>query len=97
MKIAIVGISGAVGQELLSVLTERNFPVESLKVFGSARSAGKKYNFRGKDIEVLELQHNDDFKDIDIAFVSAGGGISIEYAPTITKHGAIMKIGRAHV
>ena len=90
MKIAIVGISGAVGQELLSVLTERNFPVESLKVFGSARSAGKKYNFRGKDIEVLELQHNDDFKDIDIAFVSAGGGISIEYAPTITKHGAIM-------
>ncbi len=90
MKIAIVGISGAVGQELLSVLTERNFPVESLKVFGSARSAGQKYNFRGKDIEVLELQHNDDFKDIDIAFVSAGGGISIEYAPTITKHGAIM-------
>jgi aspartate-semialdehyde dehydrogenase len=90
MKIAIVGISGAVGQELLSVLTERNFPVESLKVFGSARSAGKKYNFRGKDIEVLELQHNDDFKDIDIAFVSAGGSISIEYAPTITKHGAIM-------
>lgn len=90
MKIAIVGISGAVGQELLSVLTERNFPVESLKVFGSARSAGKKYKFRGKDIEVLELQHNDDFKDIDIAFVSAGGSISIEYAPTITKHGAIM-------
>src|SRR5690554_3752926 len=90
MKIAIVGISGAVGQELLSVLTERNFPVESLKVFGSARSAGKKYNFRGKDIEVLELQHNDDFKDIDIAFVSAGGSTSVEFAPTITKHGAIM-------
>ena len=90
MKIAIVGISGAVGQELLSVLTERNFPVESLKLFGSARSAGKKYDFKGKEIEVLELQHNDDFKDIDIAFVSAGGSISIEYAPTITKHGAIM-------
>ena len=90
MKIAIVGISGAVGQELLSVLTERNFPVESLKLFGSARSAGKKYNFKGKEIEVLELQHNDDFKNIDIAFVSAGGSISIDYAPTITKHGAIM-------
>ena len=90
MKIAIVGISGAVGQELLSVLTERNFPVESLKLFGSARSAGNIYKFRGKEIEVLELQHNDDFKEIDIAFVSAGGSISIEYAPTITKYGAIM-------
>lgn len=90
MKIAIVGISGAVGQELLSILTERNFPVESLKLFGSARSAGNKYTFNGKEIEVLELKHNDEFKDIDIAFVSAGGSISIEYATTITKHGAIM-------
>ncbi|MFA5463376.1 MAG: aspartate-semialdehyde dehydrogenase [Dysgonamonadaceae bacterium] len=90
MRIAIVGISGAVGQELLSVLTERNFPVESLKLFGSARSAGKIYTFKGEEIEVLELQHNDDFKDIDIAFVSAGGSTSVEFAPTITKHGAIM-------
>ena len=47
MNIAIVGISGAVGQELLSVLTERNFPVDNLKLFGSARSAGKKYSFKG--------------------------------------------------
>ena len=90
MRIAIVGISGAVGQELLSVMTERNFPVESLKLFGSARSAGKIYSFKGKDIEVFELQHNDDFKDIDIAFVSAGGSISVEFADTITKHGAVM-------
>ena len=90
MKIAIVGTSGAVGQELLSVLTERNFPVDSLKLFGSGRSAGKTYTFRGKDIKVTELQHNDDFKNIDIAFVSAGGSISIEFADTITKHGAIM-------
>lgn len=90
MKIAIVGTSGAVGQELLSVLTERNFPVESLKLFGSGRSAGKRYTFRGKEIKVLELQHNDDFKNIDIAFVSAGGSISIEFAETITKYGAIM-------
>ena len=90
MKIAIVGISGAVGQELLSVLTERNFPVEKLKLFGSGRSAGKTYTFRGKDIKVVELQHNDDFKNIDIAFVSAGGSISLEFAETITKYGAIM-------
>ena len=90
MRIAIVGISGAVGQELLSVLTERDFPIENLKLFGSARSAGKIYTFKGEEIEVLELQHNDDFKDIDIAFVSAGGSTSVEFAPTITKHGAIM-------
>ena len=90
MKVAIVGISGAVGQELLSVLTERNFPVESLKLFGSARSAGKKYTFREKEIKVKELLHNDDFKNIDIAFVSAGGSISVEFAETITKHGTIM-------
>ena len=90
MKIAIVGISGAVGQELLSVLTERNFPVESLKLFGSGRSAGKRYTFRGKEIKVKELQHNDDFKNIDIAFVSAGGSISVEFAETITQYGAIM-------
>lgn len=90
MRIAIVGISGAVGQELLSVLTERNFPVESIKLFGSARSAGQMYSFRGKELKVLELQHNDDFKNIDIAFASAGGSISVEYAETITKHGAIM-------
>ncbi|MGV8962510.1 MAG: aspartate-semialdehyde dehydrogenase [Candidatus Saccharimonadaceae bacterium] len=90
MKIAIVGISGAVGQELLKVLTERDFPVDSLKLFGSARSAGKLYTFKGKELEVKELQHNDDFKDIDIAFVSAGGSISVEFAETITKHGAIM-------
>ncbi|HZJ80074.1 MAG TPA: aspartate-semialdehyde dehydrogenase [Dysgonamonadaceae bacterium] len=90
MKVAIVGISGAVGQELLSVLAERNFPVENLKLFGSARSAGNVYTFRGKNIKVLELQHNDDFKNIDIVFASAGGSISVEYAETITKHGAIM-------
>lgn len=90
MRIAIVGISGAVGQELLSVLTERNFPIERLKLFGSARSAGQVYTFRGKNIKVLELKHNDDFKNIDIVFASAGGSISIAYAETITKYGAIM-------
>lgn len=90
MKIAIVGTSGAVGQELLRVLDERNFPLDELLLFGSSRSAGTSYNFKGKQIEVKELQHNDDFKGVDIAFVSAGGGTSIEFAGTITKHGAIM-------
>ncbi len=90
MKVAVVGASGAVGQEFLQVLEERNFPLDELVLFGSARSAGNKFMFKGTELTVKELQHNDDFKDVDIALVSAGGGISKEYADTITKHGAIM-------
>ena len=90
MKIAIVGVSGAVGQEFLRVLDERNFPFDELVLFGSARSAGQVYNFRGNDYVVKELKHNDDFEGIDYAFVSAGGGVSKEFAETITKHGAVM-------
>ncbi len=90
MKIAIVGASGAVGQEFLLVLEERNFPVTELHLFGSKRSAGNKYTFRGKEYTVKELVHGDDFKGIDIAFTSAGGSTSLEFAEDITKHGAIM-------
>ena len=90
MKVAIVGASGAVGQEFLRILAERDFPMDELVLFGSERSAGRKYSFKGKDYEVRLLQHNDDFKNVDIAFVSAGGGTSKEYADTITKHGAVM-------
>ena len=91
MKIAIVGASGAVGQEFLTILNERvDFPVDELVLFGSERSAGSKYMFRGKEIEVKLLQHNDDFKDIDIALTSAGGSTSVEFAETITKHGTLM-------
>lgn len=90
MKIAIVGTSGAVGQELLRVLDARNFPVDELFLFGSSRSAGSTYTFRGKEVTVKELKHNDDFKGIDIAFVSAGGGTSLEFAETITRHGTVM-------
>jgi aspartate-semialdehyde dehydrogenase len=90
MKVAIVGVSGAVGQEFLKVLEQRNFPLDELEIFGSARSAGKEYTFKGSKYTVKELQHNDDFKNIDIALVSAGAGISKEFAGTITKHGALM-------
>ena len=90
MKVAVVGASGAVGQEFLRVLEERNFPLDELVLFGSARSAGKEYTFKGKKLVVKELKHNDDFKDIDIALTSAGASISLEFAETITKHGAIM-------
>ena len=90
MRVAIVGASGAVGQEFLRVLEERNFPADELLLFGSQRSAGSKYTFRGKELEVKLLEHNDDFKGVDIAFTSAGARVSREFAETITKYGAVM-------
>ena len=90
MKVAIVDASGAVGQEFLRVLDEQNFPIDELLLFGSKRSAGRKYTFKGKEYTVKELCHNDDFAGVDIAFTSAGAGTSKEFAETITKHGAIM-------
>ena len=91
MKIAIVGASGAVGQEFLTILNEREeFHFDELVLFGSARSAGTKYLCRGKEYEVKLLQHNDDFKDVDIALTSAGASTSKEFAETITKYGALM-------
>lgn len=90
MNIAIAGASGAVGQELLRVLDEQNFPIDSLRLFGSARSAGRAYFFRGKDYVVEELTRESDFSGIDIAFTSAGASTSREYADVITRHGALM-------
>ncbi len=90
MKVAVVGVSGAVGQEFLKVLQERQFPLDELVLFGSSRSAGKQYAFNGEMLTVKELKENDDFKGIDIALTSAGGGTSKQFASTITKHGAIM-------
>lgn len=90
MKIAIVGASGAVGQELLKVLDEQNFPVDNLRLFGSERSAGREYEFRGKKIIVELLSENSDFSGVDIAFTSAGAGTSKKYAEIITRHGTVM-------
>ncbi len=90
MRVAVVGVSGAVGQEFLRVLEERAFPLDELVLFGSPRSAGTRYTFMGKTLTVKELKENDDFKDIDIALTSAGGGTSKKFASTITKHGCIM-------
>ncbi|MCQ2336560.1 MAG: aspartate-semialdehyde dehydrogenase [Paludibacteraceae bacterium] len=90
MNVAIVGASGAVGQEFLRVLAERNFPITELFLFGSSRSAGTEYEFKEKKYTVKELKHGDDFKGIDIAFTSAGAGISKEFEKDITKFGAVM-------
>jgi len=90
MNVAIVGASGAVGQEFLKILEQREFPIDDLTLFGSKRSAGTSYMFKGKQLTVKLLQHNDDFKDIDIAFTSAGAGTSKEFEETITQFGALM-------
>ncbi len=91
MNVAIVGASGAVGQEFLRVLDEQNFPVDNLLLFGSKRSAGTSYTFRGQSYTVKELTANpNDFKGVDFAFVSAGASVSREYADIITAGGAIM-------
>ncbi len=89
-NIAIVGASGAVGQEFLRILEERQFPINNLLLFGSERSAGRIYEFKGQPHTVKRLQKNDDFRDVDIAFASAGGDTAKNFAETITKFGAIM-------
>ena len=90
MNVAIVGASGAVGQEFLQVLDQRNFPIDNLRLFGSERSAGKKINFRDNEIEIELLSENSDFSGVDIAFTSAGAGTSKKFADVITRHGAVM-------
>ncbi|MDE5899959.1 MAG: aspartate-semialdehyde dehydrogenase [Muribaculaceae bacterium] len=91
MNIAIVGASGAVGQELLRVLAEQEFPIERLELFGSKRSAGRTYAFRGKEYVVKELVHDPElFRGIDIAFTSAGAGTSKEFAADITAFGTLL-------
>lgn len=90
MNVAIVGASGAVGQEFMKVLAERQFPIDELVLFGSSRSAGSKCIFNSKQYIIKELKHGDDFKNIDIAFTSAGASISKEFEKDITKFGAVM-------
>ena len=88
-NIAIVGITGAVGQEMINCLEERNFPVKELRPLASARSAGKKINFRGHEISIQELTEKS-FEGIDIALFSAGGGISKTYGPIAAEAGAVV-------
>src|SRR3954462_2887368 len=89
VNVAIVGATGAVGQEFLNVLAERNFPIRNLKLLASSRSAGKQVQFKGQTYTVEELTH-DSFKDFKIAFFSAGGSISKEFAASAVKAGAVV-------
>jgi aspartate-semialdehyde dehydrogenase len=88
-RIAIAGVTGAVGQEFLNIIEQRNFPFDSLKMLASSRSAGKKIEFKGK-IYIVEELTKDSFKGIDIALFSAGGSRSKEFAPAAVKAGAIV-------
>ena len=89
VNVAIVGATGAVGQEFLTVLAERKFPIKNLLLLASARSAGKQLEFAGKTYAVQELT-KDSFKDVNIAFFSAGGNISREFAPAAVAAGAVV-------
>lgn len=88
-KTAIIGATGAVGQEFLELLDERNFPLDSLKLLASKRSAGKKVKFKGEELIVEELTH-DSFEGLDLVLSSAGGSISKEFAPSAVKAGAVV-------
>ena len=88
-RLAIVGATGAVGKEFLRVLERRNFPVDSLRLLASSRSAGSSLEFRGEMIPVEALTENS-FSDVDIALFSAGSGISREFAPHAVRAGAVV-------
>lgn len=90
MNVAIVGASGAVGQEFLQVLSDTKFPIDTIRLFGSQRSRGRTYSFNGQEIKVELLDSESDFSGIDFVFVSAGASVSREYAEVITRHGAVM-------
>ncbi len=87
--VAIVGATGAVGQEMIRTLEKRNFPVGRLTLLASARSAGRKLKFRGQEFPVQEL-NRESFNGVDIALFSAGGDISREFAPLAARAGCVV-------
>ena len=88
-NVAVVGATGAVGEEMIRILKERNFPVDRLVLLASAKSVGKKYRFKGREISVEQLKENS-FVGIDIVLASAGGAISKKFAPLAVKAGAVV-------
>lgn len=88
-RLAIAGVTGAVGQEFLSIIDERKFAFQSIKMLASSRSAGKTMSFKGKTYTIEEMT-KDSFKDVDIALFSAGASRSREFAPAAVKAGAVV-------
>ena len=87
--VAIAGATGAVGEEILKCLEDRDFPVGKLTLLASARSAGRKVQFKDAEVEISELGHYS-FEGVDIALFSAGGSLSLEYAPSAASAGAVV-------
>jgi len=88
-RVALVGATGAVGQELLAVLQQRRFPLRELICLASARSAGRAVRFAGRELPVRELSETS-FRDVDIALFSAGGAVSRRFAPAAAEHGTVV-------
>jgi len=88
-NVAVVGATGAVGQTMIRVLEERNFPVGEIRFLASERSEGKKLSFKAEKVRVRKLDH-DSFDGIDIAIFSAGGDRSLTFAPSAAKVGAVV-------
>ena len=88
-NIAVAGATGAVGNQMISCLEERNFPIKSIKFLASSRSVGRKLKYKGRDIAVEELTETS-FKGIDIALFSAGGGTSEKFAPFAANDGCVV-------
>ncbi len=88
-RVAVLGATGAVGEELLTLLAERNFPIANLKLLASARSAGTKIKFREQELTVQEVT-NDSFRDVDLVLASAGGSISKQFSSIAVAAGAVV-------
>ncbi|HIN13187.1 MAG TPA: aspartate-semialdehyde dehydrogenase, partial [Gammaproteobacteria bacterium] len=88
-NVVVVGATGLVGETIISILEERNFPLENMVPLASARSLGKEVSFREEKIPIVELQ-SFDFKGVDFCFFSAGADVSSEFVPIATKQGAIV-------
>ena len=89
-NVAVVGATGMVGRKMLEILEEYNFPVKSLSLFASARSAGEKVSWKNKDYTVETLNENSFDRPLDFAFFSAGGEISTTFAPIAEANGVIV-------
>ncbi|PKN60328.1 MAG: aspartate-semialdehyde dehydrogenase, partial [Deltaproteobacteria bacterium HGW-Deltaproteobacteria-11] len=88
-SVAVVGATGAVGNEMIRVLEQRDFPVGQLKLLASARSLGKSLEYRGKSVKV-EVLNEDSFDGVQVGLFSAGGSISEKFAPIAARSGCVV-------
>src|SRR5271169_5349496 len=92
LRVAIIGATGVVGEELLRILEERRFPVGELRLFASSRSVGARVNALGREssVQLIDLDHPPDFSTIDVAFFAAGAAVSLALAKGATAAGSLV-------